>query len=304
MIYTCTFNPAVDYKIQMDTIQFGSLNRIHSDYIEIGGKGIQVSRMLDSLSTPSVALGFLSGFTGDFIKQELSVKPHITPQFLSVSGRSRINVKLTINGSETELNAKGPVILEEEFRQLLAQIEQLHPEDLLIISGSPPNGILNAYERIAQLCSANAIPFVIDTNNHSLLASLQYQPLLIKPNEQELLDLFDVKEATEEQLIDYAKQLHQKGAKRVIVSRGAKPSLYISESGILTVSPPPGKVLNTTGAGDSMVAGYIHSYLKGESEAACLQMATAAGSATAFSLMIGTKDKIDTLLSKIEVRPR
>jgi 1-phosphofructokinase len=300
MIYTCTFNPAIDYKIRLDAIDQGALNRIQSDYIEIGGKGIQVSRMLDSLSTESVALGFLSGFTGEFIKQELTQKPFITPSFLTVSGRSRINIKLTVDSVETELNAKGPVILEEEFRQLLAQIEQLHPDDILIISGSPPNGIIDAYERIAQLCSANSIRFVVDTNNHSLLASLAYHPLLIKPNEQELLDLFQATSATEAELLEYANELLAKGAERVIVSRGAKPTLYVSKNHTYRVTPPSGKVLNTTGAGDSMVAGYIYSYLLDESEAECLKMATAAGTATAFSLMIGTKDKVEALLPRIE----
>ena len=303
MIYTITFNPAVDLVIQVPNCQLGILNRSIGEEYVAGGKGINMSVVLKRLGVDNVATGFLGGFSGKYIEEFLE-KEGINPQFISVEGTTRINVK--VKGEvETEINAAGPTVDAEKFQQLVRYLEEhLQEGDTVFLAGNAAPGLdETSYVEIAKLCHARGVKLVLDTSKDSLLACLPYQPFMIKPNQHELEELFGVNIQTQEEIIHYALQLQKKGACNVLVSCGSEGAFLVSETGeVFTSNVPTGKLINSVGAGDSMLAAYMAKFIETSDYKESLKQGAAAGSATAFSIGIATKTIINTLLSKIEIR--
>ena len=297
MIYTVTFNPSLDYIVSVDDFTCGIVNRTTDEIIFPGGKGINVSMVLKNLGFENTALGFLAGFTGKRI-QELLEEKGVRTDFISVeNGISRINVKLRSN-EETEINGQGPVITEEAQQALFEQLDALKKEDILVLAGSIPNTLpSDIYERILEHLQGRGIHFVVDATKELLLKVLKYHPFLIKPNNHELGEMFGVTLKTRDEIVTYAKKLQEMGAENVLVSMAGDGAILLTEDGIIyKAKPPKGKVLNSVGAGDSMVAGFLTGYLNtGEYEKA-FRLGVVTGSATAFQYWLATKEDIVALM--------
>ena len=302
MIYTITFNPAVDLVIQVPNCQLGTLNRSKGEEYVAGGKGINMSILLKRLGIDNIATGFLGGFSGDYIKDFLE-NEGIKPQFISVEGTTRINVK--VKGEvETEINAAGPNVGKEKFQELVNYFEGvLKEEDVVFLAGNAAPGLdETSYVEIAKLCYTRGSKLVLDTTKDFLLSCLPYHPFIIKPNQHELEELFGVKIETQEELIAYAFKLQETGARNVLISCGGEGAFLVSETGqVLTSNTPKGKLINSVGAGDSMLAGFMAKFIETSDYKESLKQGAAAGSATAFSIGIATKMLINELLSKIEI---
>ena len=302
MIYTITFNPAVDLVIQVPNCQLGTLNRSMSEEYVAGGKGINMSIVLKRLGVDNVATGFLGGFSGKYIEEFLE-KEGITPQFISVDGTTRINVK--IKGEvETEINAAGPTVDAEKFQQLVRYLEEhLQEGDTVFLAGNAAPGLdERSYVEIARLCHTRGVKLVLDTTKDSLLACLPYQPFMIKPNQHELEELFGVNIQTQEEIIHYALQLQKKGACNMLVSCGGDGAFLVSETGqVFASNVPTGKLINSVGAGDSMLAGFMAKFIETNDYRKSLKQGAASGSATAFSVGIATKELIEELIPHIEI---
>ena len=302
MIYTITFNPAVDLVIQVPNCQLGTLNRSMSEEYVAGGKGINMSIVLKRLGVDNVATGFLGGFSGKYIEEFLE-KEGITPQFISVDGTTRINVK--IKGEvETEINAAGPTVDAEKFQQLVRYLEEhLQEGDTVFLAGNAAPGLdERSYVEIARLCHTRGVKLVLDTTKDLLLACLPYQPFMIKPNQHELEELFGVNIQTQEEIIHYALQLQKKGACNVLVSCGGDGAFLVSETGqVFASNVPTGKLINSVGAGDSMLAGFMAKFIETNDYRKSLKQGAASGSATAFSVGIATKELIEELIPHIEI---
>lgn len=301
MIYTCTLNPSIDYIVQVSDFMYGELNRgERTDYYP-GGKGINVSRVLKRLEIDNTALGFLGDFTGDFIKSFL-LKEKIRTDFIEVNGTTRINVKLKSN-QETEINGAGPNISDKDLQQLFDQIRQLQPNDILVVAGSIPASVPNDfYVKIAEICTENKVKMIADTSSQALEELLGTKLFLVKPNQHELGELFDVRIDSIENAVYYGKQLQQQGAENVIVSMGGDGAVYISDNNCFIAKAPKGKVINTVGAGDSMVAGFLTAYNKGLEQDEIFRYAVATGSATAFQADLCEKKNVETLLQLVELK--
>ena len=300
MIYTVTFNPALDYIVNMDNLKLGETNRSTSEMILSGGKGINVSIVLKNLGFNNVALGFVAGFTGEEIENGTK-KLGITTDFIHLKeGLSRINVKLKAN-EETEVNGTGPIISENELNALYGKLENLKKDDILVLAGSVPNTLpQDIYEKIMEMLQDKGIKIVVDATKDLLLNVLKYKPFLIKPNNHELSEIFGVEIKTEQEIIDYAKKLQDKGARNVLVSRAGDGAILIAENGDIYKSPAPkGKVVNSVGAGDSMVAGFIAGYLKNNSYEEAFKTGVASGSASAFSKYLAKKEEIIEILNTL-----
>lgn len=300
MIYTVTFNPALDYIVNMDNLKLGETNRSTSEMILSGGKGINVSIVLKNLGFDNVALGFVAGFTGEEIENGTR-KLGITTDFIHLKeGLSRINVKLKAN-EETEVNGTGPIISEDELNALYGKLENLKKDDILVLAGSVPNTLpQDIYEKIMEMLQDKGIKIVVDATKDLLLNVLKYKPFLIKPNNHELSEIFGVEIKTEQKIIDYAKKLQDKGARNVLVSRAGDGAILIAENGDIYKSPAPkGKVVNSVGAGDSMVAGFIAGYLKNNSYEEAFKTGVASGSASAFSKYLAKKEEILEILNTL-----
>ena len=302
MIYTITFNPAVDLVIQVPNCQLGTLNRSMSEEYVAGGKGINMSVVLKRLGVDNVATGFLGGFSGKYIEEFLE-KEGITPQFISVDGTTRINVK--VKGEvETEINAAGPTVDAEKFQQLVRYLEEhLQEGDTVFLAGNAAQGLdERSYVEIARLCHTRGVKLVLDTTKDSLLACLPYQPFMIKPNQHELEELFGVNIQTQEEIIHYALQLQKKGACNVLVSCGGDGAFLVSETGqVFASNVPTGKLINSVGAGDSMLAGFMAKFIETNDYRKSLKQGAASGSATAFSVGIATRELIEELIPQIEI---
>ena len=300
MVYTVTFNPAVDYVVQADDITVGGLNRTKSEKIYFGGKGINVSMVLAELGVKSKALGFVAGFTGEAIEKGLK-NPKITADFITLkSGISRINIKIKA-GEETEINCQGPHIDEEELLNLFDKIDNIQSGDTLIIAGNIPNTLPDdVYERIIEKLDGKDVRIVVDATKKLLVNSLKYKPFLIKPNRQELSEIFDTTVKTESDVVKYAQELQKMGAKNVLVSLGGDGALLVDEFGKVHKEGviKGHKVLNTVGSGDSMVAGFVAGCIDKNDYAYALKLGSACGNATAFLNGLATKDKIDELLAQ------
>ncbi|WP_026576570.1 1-phosphofructokinase [Bacillus sp. UNC438CL73TsuS30] len=301
MIYTLTLNPSVDYIVQLESIQLGELNRTTRETKFPGGKGINVSRVLSQLGQTSRALGFNGGFTGRYIEEYLQ-NEKIETDFIKVNEDTRINIKLK-TGDETEINANGPRISEENFRELREKITHLTEKDLLVLAGSIPSTMpVTTYEELVKICKESKAEFVVDAEGDLLKKVLPYQPFLIKPNHHELGDLFQTTLSSCKDVIPFGKKLIDMGAKNVIVSLAGEGAVFINNEMALIAEVPKGVVKNSVGAGDSMVAGFLAEYQKTSSVKKAFQYSVAAGSATAFSLGLCTKDLIEELLEQVKIR--
>ena len=301
MIYTVTFNPAIDYLVYVPELSVGSIIRSEKESTFCGGKGINVSLILQELGIESTATGFRAGFTGSAIEQALSGGAIRTDFVHLKEGLTRINVKIR-SGQETDINARGPAISDSEIGELLKKLEILKSGDILVLAGSIPNTLpSDIYEKIMEQLSGRGILFVVDATGDLLMNSLKYKPFLIKPNNDELGEIFGVKISTPEEALKYAEELRKTGAVNVLVSMGSKGAVLIDENGEKhSFGAIDGKVVNTVGAGDSMVAGFIAGYLqKGDYEYA-LKLGSAAGAATAFREGVAKREEIVELLSKTE----
>lgn len=301
MIYTVTFNPSLDYVIQVDKLVPGEINRTTHEAVYPGGKGNNVSVILSNLGHSSKALGFTAGFTGEALENMLKEFGCDTAFIRLPEGSTRINVKINA-GEETEINGQGPVITEEAQQALFEQLDALKKEDILVLAGSIPNTLpSDIYERILEHLQGRGIHFVVDATKELLLKVLKYHPFLIKPNNHELGEMFGVTLKTRDEIVTYAKKLQEMGAENVLVSMAGDGAILLTEDGIIyKAKPPKGKVLNSVGAGDSMVAGFLTGYLNtGEYEKA-FRLGVVTGSATAFQYWLATKEDIVALM---EVKP-
>ncbi|TKH16105.1 1-phosphofructokinase [Peribacillus simplex] len=300
MIYTVTLNPSIDYLVEVKSFQMGKVNRTSYDAKFPGGKGINVSRVLKRLGNSTTALGFIGGQTGEFVKRFLR-QEEIFTDFTEIAGDTRINIKLK-TGLETEINSQGPVISKGNYQQLFSQIEQLNNNDILILSGSiPPSVPSDVYEAMARSCSDNGIKVVVDTSGKGLLKVLPHRPFLIKPNHHELGELFSTEIRTVDDAREYGAKLVEAGAQNVIVSMAGQGAVLCTGGNSYSANVPKGNVINSVGAGDSMVAGFIGTYERTGDILSAFRFSLAAGSATAFSSDLGTLDKIEELLPQIAI---
>ena len=300
MIYTLTLNPSIDYILRIDEFLDGETLRSNSEEKYPGGKGIMVSKLLKNLGENSINIGFLGGFTGDFIRKKLN-DLGIAEDFTRIEDDSRINVKLKYE-TETEINAQGPQIKEEEIEKFLNYLDQLQEDDFVIISGSIPKSLGDDFYRvIVNLLEMNNVRFALDTSGKKLYKLSSYKPFLVKPNRDELSEIFEDKIDSDEKIVKYARKLIDQGAENVIVSLGKDGSMFIDSNIVYKARPIEGKLINSVGSGDSMVAGYIFGYMKGFSKLDSYKLAVSCGSATAFSPDIAEKELIDQILKKVEV---
>ena len=256
MIYTVTLNPSIDYIVEVEHIELGGLNRMTRDMKFPGGKGINVSRVLNQLGADNTAIGFLGGFTGRYIDETLG-KEGMRTDFVNIADDTRINVKLK-HGGETEINGLGPDIREDETKELLHKLSQLQAGDIVVLSGSvPPSLGSDFYGRLIEACRKGGAEFVMDTTGEALMKALAYKPLLVKPNHHELAELFGVVIDSREELVKYGRKLLEKGAQHVLISMAGEGALFITADQVFHANVPPGTVRNSVGAGDSMIAGFV-----------------------------------------------
>lgn len=299
MIYTVTLNPAIDYIMRMDELHMGITNRSNSEEYYCGGKGINVSLVLAELDIPSTALGFIAGFVGDAIDKWVA-NTYVTTDFIRLrDGISRINVKIKA-GEETEINGQGPDISEDELEALMMKVDHIQDGDTLVLAGSIPNTLPDdTYERMLERISEKDVRIVVDATKQLLVNSLKYKPFLIKPNKQELSEIFDVDVQTKEDIVTYAKKLQDMGARNVLISLGGDGAMLVDEDGqIHEAGVIKEKVVNTVGSGDSMVAGFVAGYEMKNSYSYALTLGSVCGNATAFLPWLATKEKINELLEK------
>lgn len=301
MIYTITFNPALDYIVKMDEFNLGHVNRSNNEFVYAGGKGINVSIVLNNLEVKSKALGFIAGFTGDEIERRVREFGCDTDFIKLKEGMSRINVKIKAD-VESEINGGGPDISAEALEELYGKLDTLTSGDILVLAGSIPKTMpTDVYERIMERLQEKSVKFIVDTTGESLLKVLKYNPFLIKPNHHELGELFGVKLNNKEEVIEYAKKLKDMGAQNVIISMAGDGAVLINSNGDVTTSNvPKGVVKNSVGAGDSMVAGFIAGYLNSEKIEDGFKLGVATGSASAFSEGLATKDYVYELLEQVK----
>lgn len=300
MIYTLTLNPSLDYVMHLNDFYNGSVNRSKKEEIYPGGKGINVSIVLNNLHIPTKALGFIAGFTGNEIDQMLK-QSGVSTDFITLDhGNSRINVKLEAE-KETEINGTGPRITPADLKELFTKLNQVQNGDFLVLAGSIPNSIPdNIYQEIMKELAHKNVNVIVDATKNLLLNVLKYKPFLIKPNHHELAEIFNTQINSDEQIITYAYKLQEMGAQNVLISMGGDGSILLTHKGqIIKSSAPVGTVLNTVGSGDSMIAGFITGYIKSNDLEIALKWGTAAGSATAFSPWLAKKDLIDDLLAQL-----
>lgn len=305
MVYTVTFNPAIDYVIHTDEIKVGGVNRAKAEKIYFGGKGINVSTVLSELGVKSKALGFIAGFTGEAIEKGVSEKGIDTDFVRLENGFSRINVKVKSGSNteyctETELNGQGPDIDEKALNALFEKLDKLSEGDTLVLAGSIPDSMpSDIYEKILERLQNKNIKTVVDATKDLLMNVLKYKPFLIKPNNHELGEMFGVTLKTNDEIAEYAQKLKDMGARNVLVSMAGNGALLLDENGKTHVCGVcKGTVKNSVGAGDSMVAGFIAGSEQGDYEYA-LKLGTAAGGATAFSDGLAEKPLIDELIGQL-----
>lgn len=299
MVYTVTFNPAIDYVVHADDLVIGATNRSEREEMYFGGKGINVSIVLKELGISSVALGFLAGFTGEAIERGLADMGIATDFVHLKNGNSRINVKIK-STQETELNGQGPDIDSDALETLFEKLDALTDGDTLILAGSIPASLPpDIYQKILKHISGKKIKTVVDATGELLLNVLQYNPFLVKPNNHELGEMFQVELKNDEEIEKYARKLKEFGAVNVLISMAGDGAMLIDEQDKMhRCGVCKGTVRNSVGAGDSMVAGFIAGTLKGDYEYA-LKLGTASGGATAFSDGLATKETIDELLKTL-----
>ncbi|WP_281658444.1 1-phosphofructokinase [Halobacillus sp. Cin3] len=302
MIYTCTLNPSIDYIMHVDSFEAGGLNRAGQTFFYPGGKGINVSRVVNRLGVQSRALGFIGGFSGDFISDFLD-EEGVQHQFMNTGQKTRVNVKLK-SGDETEINGPGPALAEDMQQALLDQIQHLTSEDILVLAGSVPSSLPgDYYEKITTICERNHTKVVLDTSGEALKQILGQTLFLMKPNHHELGDLFNAEINTPEDAALYGKKLVEQGVENVIVSMGGQGAVYVGREEQWYANVPEGTVKNSVGAGDSVVAGFLAAYSEGKSIAEAFRFGVASGSATAFQDDLCQQEDVLQLLEQINVSP-
>lgn len=301
MIYTVTFNPSLDYIVRLDSFTAGEINRVNYEQVLGGGKGINVSIVLGNLGHESTALGFTAGFTGEEIKRQLDGFG-VKHDFVQLpEGFTRINVKVKAD-KETEINGQGPDISEAKREELFEKLDKLSEGDTLVLAGSIPKTLPDdIYEKIMARLEGRGIRIIVDAEKKLLLNVLKYHPFLIKPNNHELGDMFGVKLTTDKEIITYAKKLQEKGAQNVLISMAGDGAILLTANGKHYKSPAPkGKLINSVGAGDSMVAGFITGYIESQGDfETAFHMGVATGSASAFSENLATRPEVEALLKTI-----
>lgn len=301
MIYTLTLNPSIDYIISLNSVELGKVNRCTKTFKFPGGKGINVSRVLKNSGTDSVALGFVGGFTGEFINLTLN-NLGIHTDFIKVKEDSRINVKIK-SVDETDINADGPYIEKEALNLLLDKLNKLRDDDILVLAGKIQSSLPNTlYSKIQEIANKNNVKVVVDTSGKALLESVKKKPFLIKPNNFEIEEAFNIKIKDRNELIDYGKKLNTMGAENVIISLAGDGALLINNSGVFFGNAPKGEVKNSVGAGDSLVAGFLHEYSKSKNILDSFKRGIATGSASAFSLDLCDNNFVLELLPQIKLK--
>ena len=300
MIYTLTINPSIDYVMEMDELKPGKMNRSKSTYMLPGGKGINVSTVLKRLGMENVAVLPIAGFSGEKLLEMISKENLSYDAFRLQEGDTRINVKV-LGKNETELNAEGPSLTEEERELFIEKFECLTEGDYLVLSGSVPKALGGQfYAAIMKKLHQRGVKIVVDTIGDNFVNALENKPFLVKPNKEELENLFAVKADTDEELLELAKKVQTMGAENVLVSLGDKGAFLVTkDNNVLQKNAPKGQAVNTVGAGDSMVAGFLAGYLKTGDMETALKWGIAAGSASAFSKNLATKEEIDALMKKL-----
>ncbi len=300
MIYTVTFNPSLDYIVSVNDFRLGLTNRTDSEQIFPGGKGINVSTILTNLGIESTALGFVAGFTGEEIVRGVEERG-ICSDFIQIgSGISRINMKLK-NIDGTEINGMGPKISPEKVEELMKKLDVLGEGDVLVLAGSIPASMPDdMYSRILERMDGKGVVSVVDATGDLLLNVLKYRPFLIKPNNHELGELFGVRLTRRKEVAPYARKLQERGARNVLVSMAGEGAVLVAEDGSIHEAPAPeGVLVNAVGAGDSMVAGFTAGWLEKQDYRHAFYMGVAAGSASAFSEYLATKEEIMALYERI-----
>lgn len=301
MIYTVTLNPSIDYIVHMADFQPGTVNRMTKDFKFPGGKGINVSRILKRLDTPSSALGFLGGFTGNFIQNAL-VKEGLACDFTQIKEDSRINIKLK-SQEETEINGAGPQITNEEIQALKQTLSKVEQGDIVIFSGSAPASLRKGfYQELIQIIKDKDAEFVIDTTGKDLEEALDQAPLLIKPNNHELGALYGVTLDTVNDIIPYGKKMLEQGPRYVLISMAGDGALLFTPDGVYQSNVLKRPVKNSVGAGDSMIAGFVGGYAKTKDPLEAFRWGVACGSGTAFSDDLASREMIDALLPEVEIK--
>lgn len=300
MIFTVTLNPAIDYIIRLEQVETGSVNRMDSDDKYAGGKGINVSRVLKRLGYPNTATGFLGGFTGQFIKDGLDSEG-ITTDFVAVDQDTRINVKIKAD-QETEINGLGPIVTEEQLTELEMVLAGLTDQDTVVFAGSAPASLGNeVYNRLIPVAKKAGAQVICDFEGQTLLDSLAYQPLLVKPNNHELEAIFNVELNGIVDIETYAKKILDMGAQNVIISMAGDGALLVTPQATYFAKPIKGTVKNSVGAGDSMVAGFTGEYVRSQDPIEALKWGVACGTATAFSDDLASIEFIKETYEKVEV---
>lgn len=300
MIYTVTFNPSLDYIVDVDDFKLGFTNRTKSEYLLPGGKGINVSIVLKNLGIDNTALGFLAGFTGAEVERRLE-DMGIRSGFIHVEeGLTRINLKLkSIEG--TEINGQGPLISEEQLQILMDKLNELNEGDVLFLSGSIPVSMPDdTYKRIAELLAGRGVQICVDATRVLLMKTLQYQPFLIKPNNHELGEIFGAELKTRAEVVPYGKKLQELGARNVLISMAGQGAVLIAANGqVFEAEAPKGTLVNGVGAGDSMIAGFMAGWMERHDYKHAFCMGISAGSASAFSKNLATREEIEAVYRQI-----
>ena len=300
MIYTVTLNPSIDYIVRLDKVLIGSVNRMDSDNKFAGGKGINVSRVLKRLGIENTATGFIGGFTGKFITDTLK-EEGISSHFVEVEQDTRINVKIKAD-AETEINGPGPEISSQKLEELESFLSSLTSEDTVVFAGSSPKNLGNViYKKLIGITRKTGAQVVCDFEGQTLLDSLEFEPLLVKPNNHELGDIFGVKLESLDQIESYARQILDKGAQHVIISMAGDGALLVTRDGAYFAKPIKGNVKNSVGAGDSMVAGFTGEFVRSGDVIQAFKWGVACGTATTFSDDLATADYIKEIYEKVEV---
>ena len=300
MIYTVTVNPSIDYIVQLNELTLGEVNRMDYDNKLPGGKGINVSRILKELGLDNTAWGFLGGFTGEFVKEALE-KTGLQTNFTPIKADTRINVKIKAQ-AETEINGRGPELTKEEIAAFTAQFDKLTADDVVIFAGSlVPSLSDDFYFDLIKVIRQKGAQFVIDTTGESLLKTLPENPLVVKPNNHELAELFGVKLNSIDDIVKYGKKLLEMGAQHVLISMAGDGGLMITKDKVYRSYAPKGTVINSVGAGDSMIGGFTGTYAKTKDPLEAFRYGLACGSATAFSEDLADADKINEILPMIEI---
>lgn len=300
MIYTCTIAPSIDYTVYVPEFAAGKLNRTDSVYYYPGGKGINVSRVLKRLGSDNIAIGFAGGFTGQYIEQFLK-EEGVAAEFIATNEITRINVKIK-SQEETELNGPGPELAAEQLGKLTEKVEAMEKGDWFVLAGSLPVSIPEStFHELSQLCRKKGVRFVLDTSGPALKKLVETKPFLIKPNLEELGELFDTHITGKQEAYEYALKLVENGVGHVIVSMGSAGALLVAKDIAFSAQAPKGQVVNTVGAGDSLVSGFIASLSREEDVQKAFQYGVASGSATAFRSDLCDKAGVEALLDQVEI---